>query len=381
MKKIVAVFVLIVLLTTALCVCAEAGEEDSQELSTEENTVAVEDLVGREVVQDHVPQRVAAMGGPTYEMMFMLGAKDRVVMVKSGHTTNYPLALLTNPDLADYIGVAANPSSAVNIEDYLKNDIDLVLYYDNEPELKKFENAGIPAAVLTLHTGNFDTLEEVKNQTLEEYIPYATKTVRILAELLQDKEVMAEYKDWEDYCTEKLRMIHERTGGLSDEERRTVYWANTWGENVLASYTLKYLYYEIWLAGGTLVGPEGMSGNFPEVTKEQLFTWDPEVILVDNHGGYPKLVIQDLYNNPDWSVLQAVQNEKIYGIPSGVFFLDKGSTTSLMVLWLATILHPDLFSDVDMIEEIQYYYREFYEYELTEEQAQHVLDGWFEKDG
>ena len=381
MKKIVSVFILTALFAMTLCICSSAGEEDSREPSTEGNTVTVEDLVGREVVQDHVPQRVAAMGGPTYEMMFMLGAKDRVVMVKSGHTTNYPLALLTNPDLADYIGVAANPSSAVNIEDYLKNDIDLVLYYDNEPELKKFENAGIPAAVLTLHTGNFDTLEEVKNQTLDEYIPYATKTVRILAELLQDEEVMAEYKDWEAYCTEKLRMIYERTSGLSDEERRTVYWANTWGENVLASYTLKYLYYEIWLAGGTLIGPEGMSGNFPEVTKEQLFAWDPEIILVDNHGGYPKLVIQDLYNNPDWSALQAVQNEEIYEIPSGVFFLDKGSTTSLMVLWLATVLHPDLFSDVNMVEEIQYYYREFYEYELTEEQAQHVLDGWFEKAG
>lgn len=377
MKKTRSVLI-IALLLTVLCACSGSGAKGSTP-ATGEESVVVEDLVGRKVVQDHVPQRVAAAGGPTYEMMFMLGAKDRVIMVKSGHTTNYPLALLTNPDLANYIGVQANPSSAVNIEDYLKNDIDLVLYYDNEAELKKFENANIPAAVLTLHTGSLDTLEEVKAQTIDEYLPNATKTVRILAELLQTEDVIAEYQDWERYCTEKLRMIHERTSSLTDAERKTVYWANTWGENVLASYTLKYLYYEIWLAGGILVGPEGMSGNFPEVTKEQLFTWDPEVILVDNHGGYPELVKRDLYTNPDWSALRAVQNGEIYSIPSGVFFLDKGSTTSLMILWLATILQPDLFPDVNMVEEIQYYYREFYEYELTAEQAQHVLDGWFEK--
>lgn len=374
-------------LLAGLCACSGSGGGDeadgtvSPAPAEEDGTFVVADLVGREVVQDHIPQRVAAAGGPTYEMMFMLGAKDRVIMVKSGHTTNYPLALLTNPDLANYIGVQANPSSAVNIEDYLKNDIDLVLYYDNETELKKFENADIAAAVLTLHTGNLDTLDEVKAQTIDEYIPSATRTVRILADLLHTDDVMEEYRDWENYCEEKLRMIHERTSGLTDAERKTVYWANTWGENVLASYTVKYLYYEIWLAGGTLVGPDGMSGTFPEVTKEQLFTWDPEVILVDNHGGYPDLVIRDLYSNPDWSALQAVQNQEVYSIPSGVFFLDKGSTTTLMVLWLATVLQPELFSDIDMVEEIQYYYREFYEYDLTPEQAQHVLDGWFEQAG
>ena len=60
-------------------------------------------------------------------------------MTKSGHTTNYPLALLTNPDLANYEGIGANPSSAVNIEDYLRRDIDLVIYYNNANELKNLK--------------------------------------------------------------------------------------------------------------------------------------------------------------------------------------------------------------------------------------------------
>ena len=142
MKKLRAILSMILALAL-LCGCSGAPASRDPGADTDLNTpapdaqrdeglVVVEDLVGRQVVQDHIPQRVAAAGGPTYEMMFMLGANDRVIMVKSGHTTNYPLALLTNPDLANYIGVQANPSSAVNIEDYLKNDIDLVLYYDNE---------------------------------------------------------------------------------------------------------------------------------------------------------------------------------------------------------------------------------------------------------
>ena len=37
---------------------------------------------------------------------------------------------------------------------------------------------------------------------------------------------------------------------------------------------------------------------------------------------------------------------------------------------------PELFADIDMIEEVKYYYSEFYEFELTDEQAQNVIDGW-----
>lgn len=373
-----------------LSACGGADTSSDVSTSSDETTVSeektedvvrVEDIVGRQVDIIGDPQRIAAISGPTYEMVFMLGGKDRVVMVKSGHTTKYPVALLTNPDLADYIGIPANPSSAVNIEDYLQNDIDLALYYDNETELKKFDNAGIPAVVLTVNTGLLDSLDAVKAQSIDAYIENTTRPVGILADILKDEEARSEYETWRSYCADKLQMIYERTNGLSEKERKSVYWSNTWGENVLSTYLLKNRYYEIWLAGGNLIGPDGTSGNFPEITKEQLFTWDPEVILVDNHGGSPELVAKDLLENDNWKLLQAVEKEQIYRIPAGIFFLDKGTTTTLMVLWLSTILQPELFSDVDMIEEIQYYYHEFYEYDLTEEQAQKVLDGWIEQVG
>lgn len=391
MKKITALF-LAAAMAIGLCACGKdqegtapasdpeaANENGSDSEAGSGDVLTVVDIVDRKVDITGDSQRIAAISGPTYEMVFMLGGKDRVIMVKSGHTTEkYPLALLTNPDLADYIGIPANPSSAVNIEDYLQNDIDLVLYYDNETELKKFENAGIPAVVLTVNTGLLDSLDEVKAQTIDEYIETTTKPVGILADILKDEEAKSEYEAWKDYCAGKLQMIYERTSSLSEEKRKSVYWSNTWGENVLSTYLLKNRYYEIWLAGGNLIGPDGTSGNFPEITKEQLFTWDPEVILVDNHGGSPELVVQDLLSNDNWSLLQAVEKGQIYRIPAGVFFMDKGTTTTLMVLWLATVLQPELFADINMVEEIQYYYREFYEYDLTEEQAQKVLEGWVE---
>ena len=94
-----------------------------------------------------------------------------------------------------------------------------------------------------------------------------------------------------------------------------------------------------------------------ELTAEQLFDWDPDIILVDNHGNRPDLVIKSMKKqNSKWSTLKAVKNDELHRIPAGVFFIDKGSTTTLLVLWMAKTIHPELFEDLDLVEEIKYYF-------------------------
>ena len=388
LKKLI-LLILIIALTIPLFSCQTAATiqpMDTPEKSSSTPEIdemssdirEITDLAGRKVLIPVDPHRIAAMTGPSYEMVFMLGGQDRIVMTKSGHTTNYPVALLTNPDLANYDGIGANPSSSVNIEEYLKREIDLVIYYLNDNELEKFEAANIPAVVLTLTTSVLDSLEDVKKMTLDEYIYNSTVAVGLLADIF-GPDAIVEYEQWLKYNQEKIHMLYDRTKDLSDDQLRTVYWGNTWGENILASYPLKSRYYEIRLCGGILVSPE-VGGNFPEITAEQLFAWDPEIILVDNHGNYPELVIKDMTKEGSkWASLQAVQNQQLHRIPAGVFFLDKGTTTTLMLIWLASIIQPDLFSDINVIDEIKYYYKEFYEFDLTDEQAQKIIDGWYER--
>lgn len=376
MKKRLICLLLAMVMLVPLAACG--GDSTAADANSDTHTIV--DLLGREIAVPNEINKIAAIAGPTYEMVFMLGGADKIAMVKSGHTDSYPLANLTNPKLLETAGIAANPSSTVNIEDYLAQGIDLVVYYDNEIELKKFDAVDMAAIVATKNTGLMDTLEQAKNQTIDEFVFTLTTPLRILSDALATEEAKAEYEAWAAYCDEKLKMVYERTKDIPESERPTVYWGNTWGEEIRASYSLKNRYYEVYLAGGTLLGPEENT-NFPEVTAEQLFTWDPDIILVDNHGDSPELVMASMYKeNSKWATLKAVENEQLYRIPSGVFFLDKGSTTTLLVMWMATLMHPELFSDIDMIEEIKYYYSEFYEFELTDEQARMVIDGWVAED-
>ena len=380
MKRILcAILAALMLLNLAACGAGPANSQQPQatEAQQQENQdKTVVDLMGREVKVPEDVQKIAAIAGPTYEMVFMLGSGDQIAMVKSGHTDSYPLANLTNPRLETLEGLAANPSSSVNIEDYLKHDIDLVVYYDNEIELKKFDAVDMAAIVVSKNTGLIASLEEAKSLTIDEFIEKLTQPLDILSTALNTEEARNEYETWRDYCDQKLRMVYERTKDIPMEERQTVYWGNTWGEEIRSTYALKNRWYEVYLAGGQLIGPEENS-NFPEVTAEQLYSWDPDIILVDNHGGLPGLVMESMYReNSKWSTLSAVQNQQLHRIPAGVFFLDKGSTTTLLVLWMATILQPELFSDIDMVEEVKYYYSEFYEYDLSDEEAQNVINGW-----
>ena len=121
MKKRLIAGLLAVLMVFSLAACG-SSEAPAEAEST---THTITDLLGREVTIPNDVQRIAAIAGPTYEMVFMLGSGDQIVMVKSGHTDSYPLANLTNPKLIEMDGIAANPSSTVNIEDYLAKDIDL----------------------------------------------------------------------------------------------------------------------------------------------------------------------------------------------------------------------------------------------------------------
>lgn len=377
MKKILCVILAaLMLLSLVACGAAPAASQTAQEQQQEPRKETVVDLMGREVNVPESVNKIAAIAGPTYEMVFMLGSGDQIAMVKSGHTNSYPLANLTNPRLESMIGLAANPSSSVNIEDYLKHDIDLVVYYDNEIELKKFDAVDMPAIVVSKNTGLMASLDEAKSLTIDQFIEKLTQPIDILSAALNTEEARAEYEAWRDYCDEKLHMVYDRTKDIPAEERKTVYWGNTWGEEIRSTYALKNRYFEVYLAGGQLIGPDENS-NFPEVTAEQLYSWDPDIILVDNHGGLPGLVMESMYREGSkWSTLSAVQNQQLHRIPAGVFFLDKGTTTTLLVLWMATILQPELFADIDMVEEVKYYYSEFYEYELTDEQAQNVINGW-----
>lgn len=111
-------------------------------------------------------------------------------------------------------------------------------------------------------------------------------------------------------------------------------------------------------------------GGGNTITMEELLNADPDVILLEADGAYAS-VGTDEY----WSGLTAVKNGKYYEIPMGPYhyLANPPSINQILgILWLGNLLYPELY-DFDMVTEMQTYYKLFWHYDLTEEQAKALL--------
>ena len=48
--------------------------------------------------------------------------------------------------------------------------------------------------------------------------------------------------------------------------------------------------------------------------------------------------------------------------------------TPLMIKWLAKIQHPELFADMDMREEVTEFYKDVYNFDMTDEILDEILE-------
>jgi iron complex transport system substrate-binding protein len=55
-------------------------------------------------------------------------------------------------------------------------------------------------------------------------------------------------------------------------------------------------------------------------------------------------------------------------------YWDYSSEGILLMEYLAKTFHPDKFPDLDMRKEVQEYYQKFYHYNLTDDEADRILN-------
>ena len=120
------------------------------------------------------------------------------------------------------------------------------------------------------------------------------------------------------------------------------------------------------------------AGSRTQIDYEQLMEWNPDVVFIDhggiNGGNTVERVRQEMLSGRQYAQLAAVEKDAVYLVPSGVFYWDMGLQKVLLVMNMAKALHPDKFEDLDMAREVQDFYQTFYDYPLTREQAEKILN-------
>ena len=372
-KRIAALAVGAVLMLGATgCSGATTENESAEEQKESENTESVDngdgtrtiiDQVGNEVVLPEKIERVViASVWPLASVYVLSMGTDKLVGLDPAIISAAENSMLIKiaPEISE-IESGFSQNGFMNAEELIKLDPDVVLYSSGVPEdYEVASQAGIPAVGFSLSIKDYNAvetinswielLEEVMGEDLSssEYIEYGNEIQALVADRLKD--VKEEDKP-------RSMVIHKYS-----DNTLSVPGADTWAE------------YWIEASGGINVADE-IEGT-KETSIEQVYEWNPEKIFITN---FNDALPEDIYNNTlcsaDWSGVQAVIDQDVNKIPLGMYrWYVTCSDSPMMLLWMAKQNHPELFEDIDFNETMKDFYSRFYDFTLTDEDIEPILN-------
>lgn len=252
--------------------------------------------------------------------------------------------------------------SEINLEELMKLEPDVVFYSASQPEQgQQLRDAGFAAVALSVNKWEYNTIE-----TLNQWIALLSEIF-----LENDKtEIVEQYSD------RIYKMVQERVAEIPEEERERVFFLFKYSDTEMAT-SGKNFFGQFWAdaVGAINAAEEIETDNQAAVNMEQVYAWNPTVIYITN---FTEAQPEDLYGNTigeyDWSAVSAVQNEKVYKMPLGMYrSYTPGADTPVTLLWFAKTTYPELFEDIDIIQEAKDYYEEVFGVQLTDAQAASIF--------
>ena len=332
-------FVLLMMLTFIglICITPALGDTETRTLT---------DMSGTEITVPSDIQRiaVACQGGVAQEIVIM-GDPDMMVAMSSMNL--FPMFMKMYPNVKELPN--AGSFDDLNMETILKLKPDVVINSVTAAKgnAKLAEN-DIP--VFQAYTGRA-AADTIYNE------------FRAFGELLNNPEKAEELIS---YWDEKKEFINSRMKAVPENERKTVFYTSNKDLGTDTNWGVSY----VATSGGINVAKDLGEAK---VNPEKLAQWDPDVIIVSGNtdGTY---LSQEIIDNPQLSGLSAIKNGEVYNVPIGGFWWNRPSPeSSLGFLWLAKTLYPDTFEDVDMVSEMKTFFKNFYRYDLSDEEAATIL--------
>lgn len=317
-----------------------------------DGTKVIKDVDGQEVTVPVTPERVANLWHANNQVILTLGGAPKL-SATTHYVTTIPWFRQVYPDITKVPApIAAN--NDLNMEALLATKPDVVLV-SSEKQAEAVRQAGLTAVRV-----GFSDMNGLM------------QTVNLTAEVLGTQGAYERAQKYNAYMQKNLKLIEERLKDLPDSERPKVMHigSGTKVQNVSGSGIVIDEWIKI--AGGQNVAAD--QKGMKDVSMEQITAYAPEVIIIG--GDASAKGVQTIQSDAAWKDVPAVKNNKVIRNPYGTFNWDRYSTEeALQVLWAAKTLHPQKFTDVDMVKETQEFYSTFFGYSLSADDAQRILAG------
>ena len=350
MKKIISLLLVLTMLLS-FAACGQSGKPEETAPATTEATVpateetvpettvalshypiTVTDHAGREVVIEEEPQKLVSGYYISTSALIALDLDERLVGIeaKANKRAIYKLAA---PELIDLPNVGTAKEFDLEGCAALAPDL-VILPIKLKSAVETLEGLGID--VLLVNPENQELLTGMIHM-----IAAATNSEDKAAELLGFTAAQ------ETYLAETL----------AGAETPSVYLA---GNSSMLSTAGNAMYQSdmIRLAGGVNVAAEIEDTYWVEIDYEQLLTWNPDYIVLASDAAY---TVEDVLADPNLADCAAIVNRNVYQMPSKAEAWDSPVPSGILgAVWLANVLHADLFTDMDCAALIDEYYETFY---------------------
>ncbi|MCK9877528.1 ABC transporter substrate-binding protein [Frankia sp. Ag45/Mut15] len=332
---------------------ASDGAQASPSTSATPHTVT--DSTGAAVRVPGVVNRIADSWPAHNEVVQMLGGGDKIVATVLT-PASVPWLYTISPKIRQAKTVFT--TTTANTEELLKTRPDVLFNNAGTQVGSKTSQVGIPTLQLSFQT--FDGLKKVVNTTADVLGP----------------EAKAQAARYNTYLDGELAAVRARTTPIAADQRPKV--LHIYSLNPLVVDGTNSIIDEWITAAGGRNAAE-VKGNARQVTKEAVASWNPDVIILassaftGNDTGAQTL--EKLTTDPFWSNQPAVRNHKAYINPTGGWHWDRyGIEEALQIQWAAKTLHPELFTDLDIVAETKSFFRDFLHFTLTDDQATRIVN-------
>lgn len=352
-KKNMSVLLIVLLCIAAAFMFSACGEKDDPD--DKGKCVIFTDSCGREV---EIPAKIErfAPAGAVAQMVMMPLADDQMVGIANkpneAEMKYFPRKMKDMPVFGQFYG--SNPS--LNTEALLAADPQVIIDVGDMKKTQKEdmdsiqEQTGIPVIFID---GSIDKLSEC---------------YRTLGELLGNEKKGEELAE---FVEDTVKMAGKNSKKIT-EKKSVFYGGGPKGLNGNAKGSCQADVIDIIGADNALVVDEiNHAGGGNIVNMEELYTMDPDVIITTADGSYDRIK-----ENDSWSKLKAVRNGSFYEIPGEPYnWMSQPPSMNRIIgiWWLGNLVYPDVY-DYDMTEKAQEFYRLFYNYELTEDEADALLE-------
>ena len=326
-------------------------------------TTFVEDDAGRNV---EVPKTITkiAPSGATAQMILMTIAPDMLVGLSSDPSSlqrpYFPEDMWYLPTFGQFYGSKSN----LNIEALVAAEPQVIIDLgDRKTTITADMNTiqrrtGIPTVFFEM------TLEEMAD---------GYRQLGVLLGREEKAEQLAQFIE------KTIAMAEEKSAQIPEDKRITImYGTGSTGLAVNADESSQSQVIDIIGAKNAVI-PDTVTdkGGGTTMNLEGVYDIEPDMIVLTSGGPYAEL------KTNGWKDLKAVQTDRYYEIP-GVPYNWLSSPPSVnMVLgvwWLGQLAYPEIYNDYDIKEIAREYYQLFWNYTLSDEEAEELLANSYYKE-